>query len=243
MNRDELAALHAALAVVLAWPDSVRAEVARWLAPPPATKPGNGLDLHPPSVARTETASTMERVSLRPSPTPYAGKTRRAKPTPAQAAEKRLLTAMRDNPGLSVNALASAANASRSATGERLRQLGRRGVIEKGGDGRWRLAGEEARLRRRRRADGGAGSQAPRSRTAGRACAMASRALDLRSARAPRVRCLALRLNEQSSNGGWRWRNWGGAAGRPDQEHASSRGRHRATPRPSSVDDHNQLSD
>ena len=48
---------------------------------------------------------------------------------------------MRENPGLSVNALANAANASRSATGERLRQLGRRGVIEKGGDGRWRLGG------------------------------------------------------------------------------------------------------
>ena len=52
---------------------------------------------------------------------------------------------MRDNPGLSVNALANAANASRSATGERLRQLGRRGVIEEGGDGQWRLTGEEAR--------------------------------------------------------------------------------------------------
>ena len=48
---------------------------------------------------------------------------------------------MRENPGLSVNALANAANASRSATGERLRQLGRRGVIEKKGDGRWRLRG------------------------------------------------------------------------------------------------------
>ena len=72
------------------------------------------------------------------------GKARPAKPTSAQAAEQRLLAAVRANPGLSVNALAKAANASRSATGERLRQLGRRGVIEKGGDGRWRLAGEAA---------------------------------------------------------------------------------------------------
>ena len=44
-----------------------------------------------------------------------------------------------------MNALAKAANASRSATGERLRQLGRRGTIEKDSIGRWKLKGEEAR--------------------------------------------------------------------------------------------------
>ena len=68
---------------------------------------------------------------------------RAAKPTPAQAAERRLLAAMADNPGLSVVALANAAGSSRSATGERLRQLALRGVVEKDMTGRWKLKGEE----------------------------------------------------------------------------------------------------
>jgi hypothetical protein len=57
----------------------------------------------------------------------------------AQAAEQRLLTAMRQNPGLSVIALANAAGSSRSATGERLRQMALRGVVTKDTTGRWKL--------------------------------------------------------------------------------------------------------
>jgi hypothetical protein len=73
MNREELAALHDALEVVLAWPDSVRAEVARWLAAPAASKP-NGRDPHPPPLAPTEKASETEGFSPRaPRPTAYAG--------------------------------------------------------------------------------------------------------------------------------------------------------------------------
>jgi hypothetical protein len=71
-------------------------------------------------------------------------KARRVKPTPAQAAEQKLLTAMRQNPGLSVIALANAAGSGRSATGERLRQMALRGVVEKDLAGRWKLR-EEAR--------------------------------------------------------------------------------------------------
>ena len=108
MTRDELAALRDAIDTVLTWPDSVRAEIARWLAPA-AAKPGNGLDLHPPVAppVRTdqELLGAVQRSSTKP--TPYAGKARRAKPSPAKAAEQRLLTAMRENPGLSVNALAN----------------------------------------------------------------------------------------------------------------------------------------
>ena len=113
MTRDELAALRDAIDTVLTWPDSVRAEIARWLAPA-AAKPGNGLDPHPPPVATASGA----RTDLQPAaivaggstkPTPYAGKARRAKPSPAKAAEQRLLAAMAANPGLSVNALANAA--------------------------------------------------------------------------------------------------------------------------------------
>ena len=140
MTRDELTALRDAIDTVLTWPGSVRAEIARWLAPA-AAKPGNGLDLHPPVAppVRTdqELLGAVQRSSTKP--TPYAGKARRAKPSPAKAAEQRLLTAMRENPGLSVNALANAAGSSRSATGERLRQLALRGVIEKDLTGRWKL--------------------------------------------------------------------------------------------------------
>ena len=98
MNWDELAALHAALAVVLAWPDSVRAEVARWLSPA-AAKPGNGLDPHPPPIA------TLPEIR-RPAPGKPRETGRRApeirrpgKPTPAQAAEQRLLEALQTTPG------------------------------------------------------------------------------------------------------------------------------------------------
>ena len=70
---------------------------------------------------------------------------RTRKPTPAQAAERKLLAAMRDNPGLSIVALANAAGSSRTATGERLRQMAVRGVVEKDLTGRWKLKSEEPR--------------------------------------------------------------------------------------------------
>jgi hypothetical protein len=50
---------------------------------------------------------------------------------------------MQDNPGLSVIALANAVGSSRSATGERLRQMAFRGVVEKDVTGRWKLKREE----------------------------------------------------------------------------------------------------
>jgi DNA-binding IclR family transcriptional regulator len=51
----------------------------------------------------------------------------------------RLIAALRANPGLTVGALADAADESRSGTGERLRQLAARGWVEKDRAGRWRL--------------------------------------------------------------------------------------------------------
>lgn len=50
---------------------------------------------------------------------------------------------MKDNPGLSVIALANAAGASRSAAGERLRQMAARGIVEKDLTGRWKVKAEE----------------------------------------------------------------------------------------------------
>ena len=165
MDRTELAALHAALAVVLAWPDSVRAEVARWLSPA-APQPGNGLDPHPPPVApmdaaanaapdrkdasKTKGAGNGAAANAAPgsrrSPIPYAGKARSGKSPPSAAfAEQRLLTAMQEHSGASVDALAKAAGSSRSATGERLRQMALRGAVEKDITGRWKLKSEELR--------------------------------------------------------------------------------------------------
>ena len=43
MDRDELAALRDAIDLLLAWPEAVRAEVARWLAPKASAR-SNGLD-------------------------------------------------------------------------------------------------------------------------------------------------------------------------------------------------------
>lgn len=141
MTLDELTALHSALTAVLAWPDSVRDAVAQWLTPS-AAKPGNGLDRHPPPIAATGKGSKLERFAPPPrrSPTPYAGKARAGK---SKAAEQRLLAVMRESPGASVAALAKAASASRSRTGDRLRALASRGAIVKDG-GRWRLKGDDA---------------------------------------------------------------------------------------------------
>jgi hypothetical protein len=103
--------------------------LAQWLAP--ATAKPNGGDPQPPVPTPPKAA---------PTPRPTA-----SKPYAARAAEYRLLAAMRDSLGLSANALAKAASASRSATSERLRRLAARGSIENDAAGRWRIAGADAR--------------------------------------------------------------------------------------------------
>ena len=128
MNREELVQLRDAIDMTLALPDSIRELLAQWLTPE-AAKP-NGHDPHPPV----------------PTPTPRPLKVqvaRRAKPTSAKTAERKLIAAMRDNPGLSVTALANAAGSSRSAAGERLRQMALRGLVTKDITGRWKLKEEE----------------------------------------------------------------------------------------------------
>ena len=125
MTRDELIALRDAIDITLALPDSLRALLAQWLAPA-AAKP-NGRDPHPPASSSPPscTASTQRLVE--------------ASEAKARTAEQKLLKAMRDNPNLSVVALANAAGGSRSATGERLRQMALRGMVEKDLTGRWKL--------------------------------------------------------------------------------------------------------
>jgi hypothetical protein len=127
MNREELTALHDAIGVLLTWPQSVRDQIAAWLAPG-ATK-GNGLDPHPPIAATAPPRQAKGR--------------RRPNAFTTQTTERKLLGALRDNPNLSERAVANAAGVSRATAAERLRALADRGAIEKGAGGRWRLKGEE----------------------------------------------------------------------------------------------------
>ncbi len=164
MDRGQLTALHAAIGAVLAWPDNIRAQIVQWLTAPEASRPSdrpNGRDPHPPPLASPSVEVPRRNISSgngseaedsppRRSPTPYAGKVRRGRPPiSAKAAEQRLLTALQEHSGASVNVLAKAAGANRSSTGERLRQLARDGTIAKDAGGHWRLtadlAGEEPR--------------------------------------------------------------------------------------------------
>jgi hypothetical protein len=128
MEREKLLMVRALIDAFLALPEDLRAEVSRLLASG-SPKP-NGHDPHPPVLPST----------------PRSAKARRRKSVfAAKTAERKLLEAMRDNPGLSVVALANAAGSSRSATGERLRQLAARGTVEKDPAGRWKLKGEAMR--------------------------------------------------------------------------------------------------
>ena len=222
MTREELAAVRDVIDALLRCPDHVRelltqgiAPQARWLAPEARSKERtvplifskpNGRDPHPPQAASTGKASEeTDGFSPRRSPTPYAGKARhRRPPISAKAAEQQLMATLRDNPGASVNALAKAAGANPSSTGERLRGLASRGVVTKDSAGHWRLVAELAERPRaqrcRRRADGGTGTRAPRSSTGGRTCGVAQARL-LRPARTLRVSGLAIRLRANRTAG------------------------------------------
>ena len=162
MTREELAAVRDVIDALLRCPDHVRelltqwiAPQARWLAPQARSKERtvplifskpNGRDPHPPQAASTGKASEeTDGFSPRRSPTPYAGKARhRRPPISAKAAEQQLMATLHDNPGASVNALAKAAGANPSSTGERLRGLASRGVVTKDSAGHWRLVAELA---------------------------------------------------------------------------------------------------
>jgi hypothetical protein len=137
MDREQLTALRDTLDAVLKLPDSLRNQIVQWLVPE-ATKPGerpnraskpNGHDPPPvPSLPAPRSVNIQRLVQ--------------ASESRARAAEQKLLKAMRDNPNLSVIALANAEGGSRSATGERLRRLAAEGTVEEDLTGRWRLKGE-----------------------------------------------------------------------------------------------------
>jgi hypothetical protein len=144
MDRAELAALRDAIDLLLKCPDAVCEQLAKWFLPN-AAKPGNGLDPHSPPIAATK--SPEDSSGLSPRRPPYMGKSKRGRPkASAKTAERKLVEAMAQNPNMSVIGLANAAGSSRSATGERLRQMALRGVVTKDTTGRWKLKSEEPRL-------------------------------------------------------------------------------------------------
>jgi Winged helix-turn-helix DNA-binding len=130
MDREELLKLHAALGSLLALPDSIRELLAQWLE---TSKP-NGRDLHP----------SVPTSPPRPV-TPIPAKAAHDNSAHARAAERKLLAAMRERPGLSAASLAKVVGAGLSTTKERLRRMGAQELIEKDPSGRWRVKAEEAR--------------------------------------------------------------------------------------------------
>jgi hypothetical protein len=121
VNRAELGALRDAIDTILNWPDSVRDQIARWLQTD-ASKP-NGADSGQLSRSRSN-------------------RRHGSKPGAQEAAtrEQALLEAMRDDPEAGVVQWAKTTRCDKSAVSMRLGRLAKRGVVERDGNGCWRLA-------------------------------------------------------------------------------------------------------
>jgi hypothetical protein len=145
MTREELTALRDSIDLTLALPDSIREMLAQWLAPA-AAKP-NGVDRHPPQFQPVDASNSASRIAA---PEKAASKPpppikRYDNPAHARAAERKLLAAMREQPGLSAASLAKIVGAGLSTTKERVRRMGAQELIEKAPDGRWQVKAEETR--------------------------------------------------------------------------------------------------
>jgi hypothetical protein len=121
VDRAELGALRDAIDTILNWPDSVRDQIAQWLQTD-ASKP-NGAN--PGRMSHSH--SNRERVS-------------RPGVQEASASERALLEAMRDDPEAGVVQWAKITRCDKSAVSMRLGRLAKRGIVERDGNGRWRLA-------------------------------------------------------------------------------------------------------
>jgi hypothetical protein len=119
VNRAELGALRDAIDTILSWPDPVRDQIARWLQ----------TDTSKPNRADRGT--------------PRSNRHRGFKPGVEEAAarERALLEAMRDHPAAGVVHWAKATHCHKSAVSMRLGRLAKRGVVDRDGEGRWRLLG------------------------------------------------------------------------------------------------------
>jgi hypothetical protein len=118
VNRVELGALRDAVDTILSWPDSVRAQIAQWLQTD-ASRP-NRAD-----------RSRLSRSRSNPGFKPAVGE--------SAAREQALLEEMRDHPEAGVVQWAKATRCDKSAVSMRLGRLAKRGVVERDGNGRWRL--------------------------------------------------------------------------------------------------------
>ena len=123
MNRAELGVLRDAIDTILYWPDSVRDQIRQWLQTD-AAKP-NGAD---PS--RLSRSRSNRRRGYKPGVEESA------------ARERALLEVMRDDPEAGVVQWAKTTRCDKSAVSMRLGRLAKRGVVERDGNGRWRVAGE-----------------------------------------------------------------------------------------------------
>ena len=120
MNRAELGVLRDAIDTILSWPDPVRDQIARWLQTD-ASKP-NRADRGTPRSRSNRQRGVMPSVE-------------------SAAREQALLEAMRDQPEAGVVQWAKATHCDKSAVSMRLGRLAKRGVVERDGNGRWRLLG------------------------------------------------------------------------------------------------------
>ena len=120
MDRAELGALRDAIDTILSWPDPVRDQIARWLQTD-ASKP-NRADRGTPRSRSNRQRGFMPSVE-------------------SAAREQALLEAMRDHPEAGVVQWAKATHCDKSAVSMRLGRLAKRGVVERDGEGRWRLLG------------------------------------------------------------------------------------------------------
>ena len=121
MDRAELGVLRDAIDTILTWPDSVRGQVALWLQ----------TDVSKPNRAdgRLSRSRSNRRSGFKPSA------------EESGARERALLEAMRDDPEAGVVQWAKATRCDKSAVSMRLGRLAKRGLVERDGNGRWRLAG------------------------------------------------------------------------------------------------------
>jgi len=122
VNRAELGALRDAIDTILNWPDSVRDQIAQWLQTD-ASKP-NGAD-----PGRLSRSRSNRRRGFKPGVEESA------------ARERALLEAMRDHPEAGVVQWAKTTRCDKSATSLRLGRLAKRGLVERDGNGPWRVAG------------------------------------------------------------------------------------------------------
>ena len=122
MDRAELGALRDAIDTILSWPDSVRGQIAQWLQTDAASPNGAGR-------GRSFLSRSNRPPGLKPGVGESAGR------------ERALVEAMRDDPEAGVVQWAKTTRCDKSGVSMRLGRLAKRGVVERDGNGRWRLAG------------------------------------------------------------------------------------------------------